>query len=144
METPPAVITISYFNQIEISHFSKGLQDLILLIGLTNVYQISKQFGGQSKYVAKNYKRSFLIRIIPEIEAKKISDIYGGDTIAIPTSVQIERFSRNLYIRDLIGRGLSKSKIATKVNLSLRHIHNIEKQLSELSPPHTKIFHQPS
>jgi hypothetical protein len=140
MKSATSVIALNYMEHVEIASLSKGVQELVAIIGISNVYTLAKIFGGQSKYVAKNYKRSTLFNILDDNHAKKLSEEYGGDFISIPSPIQIERFTRNLYIKDLIARGLPQSHIANELNLSVRHIHTIKKQIFPSGSNHPSPF----
>ncbi|MCL6415093.1 hypothetical protein MIB92_05480 [Aestuariirhabdus sp. Z084] len=126
MFTLPTVVTLFYLNKVPVCELPRSAQELSAILGLPRFYTFSKAYGGQTKYIAKNYRCSTLSEILNEDELKALSDIYGGDMLFIPTTTQIDRQVRNLFIKDLIAVGVSQSRIAMQVNLSVRHVNNIK------------------
>ncbi|AWF80917.1 transcriptional regulator [Microbulbifer sp. A4B17] len=102
------------------------MQDLIELIGYADMYALISTFGGQDVYIPKYPSRSKLVDILPVQSLEKLSTVYGGTYLTLPTSRQINIQKRNQEILLALHNGDSRSTVAKRFGLGVRQVANIK------------------
>lgn len=110
---------------IDITSLPSSLQELVQLIGMVNAYRMSRAFGGCAKYIPKYPHRSSLRKILDEDALNKMAERFAGTTLEISKVDSFIRQIRNQKICEDVKFGKSRSCIAGKYGLSIRHIENI-------------------
>ncbi|MGL5007997.1 MAG: Mor transcription activator family protein [Plesiomonas sp.] len=116
----------STLNEIDTTKMPRLLQELIELLGLSEAYDFICQFGGQVKYIAKNPERTALKKTVKKESLDILCSNFGGITLEIPKREHFDRQIRNWEIKEASECGASRSELAIKYNLSIRHIGNIK------------------
>ncbi|USD23127.1 hypothetical protein MJO52_08320 [Microbulbifer variabilis] len=116
------------FYNVEIDHkkLPDLMQELIELIGYSDMLILIASFGGQDVYIPKYPERSKLIDILPIQSLQTLSDIYGGTYLTLPTSRQIDIQARNREILQALHFGESRSAVAKRFGLGVRQVANIK------------------
>lgn len=116
----------STLDSIDTTIMPKQVQELIELLGVNEAYQFICQFGGQVKYIAKSPQRTSLKTAVKPENLAVLCAHFGGITLEVPKREHFDRQIRNLQIKQDSGDGASRSELALKYNLSIRHIGNIK------------------
>ncbi|WP_122032167.1 Mor transcription activator family protein [Aliivibrio sp. EL58] len=117
----------SFLLKINVETLPKQLKELIELIGPVDTYTFLCHYGGKIKYIAKNPSRTEMKHVMNETALKRLCANYGGSTIEVPKQEHLDRQVRNKLIKNASMEGVSRSQLATRFNLSVRHIGNIKK-----------------
>lgn len=120
------IIQTSILDNIDTSIMPKQIQELIELLGINEAYKFICQFGGQVKYIAKSPQRTSLKTLVKEENLAVLCAHLGGITLEVPKREHFDRQIRNYQIKQASKNGASRSELALKFNLSIRHIGNIK------------------
>lgn len=118
----------STLRYIDTSTMPKQVQELIELLGMEDAYDFICQFGGQVKYIAKCPERTTLKETMKLSNLEALCANFGGVTLEVPKREHFDRQIRNWRIKQASEAGASRSSLAMKYNLSIRHIGNIKSQ----------------
>lgn len=116
----------STLESIDTSIMPKQVQELIELLGIDDAYAFICQFSGQVKYIAKNPQRTSLKNLVKPENLKVLCTNFGGISLEVPKREHFDRQIRNWQIKQASENGVSRSELAHKYNLSIRHIGSIK------------------
>ncbi|WP_404340180.1 Mor transcription activator family protein [Pseudoalteromonas mariniglutinosa] len=114
-------------HRIDSTKLSKILLELIDILGVEETYELALSYGGTTKYVAKNPRRSSLIKVLSLQAIERLSQTYGGTYIEVPKHAQLTRQIRNYCLLAELKQGKTKTVLAKKYDLTVRHISNIQR-----------------
>lgn len=107
------------------------VQDLEKLVGITTALAIAKRWAGVHIHIPKNVPdddEHWLIRIAGRSKAKKIIDVYCGETIVLPRCHLLLLQRRNQRLVEEYCGGKSARVLALEYSITERHVWRILKR----------------
>ena len=103
------------------------LDDIAAEIGLTPALRLSAWFGDDNKcYVPFTVEEGqLLVKLIGAPAARKLTQAFPGELLAIPRLTQYEDDLRDRQIGQMLTKGFTTRQIATWVRLSERRVQQI-------------------
>jgi hypothetical protein len=107
------------------------LDDVAAVIGFTATLRLSVWFGnGNNLYVPMEiYDNSLLVKIVGFPAAKRLSENWPGEHLAIPRLDDYTTESRRRLIGRMLEQGFGTREIANSLHMSERRVQQICRQL---------------
>ena len=110
---------------------------------LAAALQLVSDFGGTEIYVPKNPKASSsLAKSIGIVQARRLAEQYGGESILIPVAEQ-HRFQHKLAkVREMLEQGMTVPQIARYFGNTMRTAYNLKRRIAgtDDDPDQPKLF----
>lgn len=116
---------------IQKNEIGSGLSGLAQVVGDEYARAICEQFPSENIYIYKLWnKNRRLLAILPEAEVRKITQIYGGQSISLPKGAKWQQEKRNREMildrhGSLDNAPLSIPAIITKYKMSRTAVYTI-------------------
>lgn len=107
------------------------LDDIAAVIGFTAALRLSAWFGeGNNVWVPVHVEDGqMLVRLLGKSAAKRLSENWPGEHIAVPRPDVYEAELRRRHICDLVVQGLTPRKISHLLRLTPRRVQQIVREL---------------